>query len=578
MKLKTDIINALIQRSTIQSTPDIEIDPTMLNLDKHSDISVYAEQDNASLYEWVQREPILKAIVEIYMTNIAPLGLNKAHYNLEGQNLDVHKTRIVHDILYNLNFDKLLLDIIIHLILYGEVGVLLLDMSDIEKFISLVNKKGFVAMQESFDLKDEILFERDLSYVKLMRDARNRTEAPLQKPLKLDIDKISYLKPVIIQKDKFKPIKLSHFVLGYLIYGNPYMEELSIRKPFDKNTEESIFNGIPNNETKTEPNKVLEDLLEYAKKNNIQIPNDLLEEVKKQITEIGTISFVPASVFEHFSLPLIYRRGLIAPMMSFITAIRTVRNSILSQVIKAQDILQVKVDVSNLTKANVGTYLQNVINQFKNRQFHVDDNIPITALPTLITPLVTLFIPTYNNNPSMDIQTTSIPFQQDIINVYETLLKDLSLQTGVSPSLISKDQQLDEQQYAQINFSFFNKIAIVQNAINKHLTNLLFKTLKFINPDLYAHYFGLLNISLHRPYNLILGQLDSDISTLQNLFTLIKEYPEAKNIMEYLFGAEVLDKLTEDTLMTKFAIAKDKYIEDLANQQSGGANALQGLT
>lgn len=558
MKLQKDIVSAIIQTVTntdneIQS--DVNILSSFLTNDANNQNNT---QQTTDLYSYINQDPVFRNIFELYFANILPLGLNKNYYNIDSIELDKVKTKFIEQILTNLNFNDLIIRIVMHLMIYGEVGVMLLDLSDIDKFIQLMQKQGLIVARETFDLKEEITLERDLSYIKNAKQNKTKTG---KKPIVVDEEQIVYIKPILIAKNRFTPIKFSHYTLGYIVYGNPYVDDLSAEQSSNSQTQ-----------TTNQSSNLLNALIQFAQQNNIVIPQNVLDEIQQKIINAQNVTFVPASMFEHFKLPSIYENGILSVYTPFINALKALRTALLSQVIKAQDILQVRVDVSNITKANVGTYIQAVINQFKNKQYYLDDSIPITTLPTLLTPLTTLFIPTYNNNPAVDLQLINIPFQNDLVNLYEALINDIGIQTGLPPALINKTQQIDEQQHTQINFTFFNKISMIQSYIAKSLTNLLYKLLRSINPDLYASYFGLINISLNKPYTLLFAQFDTVISALQNMYTLFKDTPQALELFGYLYGKDIADKIEIDKLTQLLDDVKGELMKGQKNTNENEFN------
>jgi len=544
--LDFDILLSLIRKQKSKNAVNEEI------IDLPADFVEYIKkhhskteitQRTSDITEWLDKEPLIRQILETYIANIAPIGLNGKRYRILAE-LETSYIDLLDDILNNYDLDSLIYEIVFKLCVDGSVGILLLDLSSAQDILNNLTKLESTSSEFSvldlsleFDLYKQIQLENQTTVLAKTLQAlrsKNHTQTKTAVVNVRDlVTRINSIKPVIVHASRIIPITVLKFNIGYLIAGNPYLEDLSA--PLNK---EQVTIATPHY-SKTD----LQTIINFLKSKNISVTQQLIKQLQESIKPHEQYTFVPAQNFEYIKLPTPYSNGLIRPFLAFLLALKTIRTALLAQVIKAQTILVIRTETSAITKSRIGEYLQDVINSFRGKLYHVPEDTPISALPNFITPLSVIITPTVNGSNIINFEQLQIPFDAELQTIYEMLRNDFLKQTGL-PNIFQ--ESLDESILTAINFTLYNKITTIQNVINRHLVKLTNKLFSLLHSSLFDIFYGMYSIELHKQYTLLLNQLSELINTLQNLQMTIKNDETIKKLLAELVGSDLVDLLDKD--------------------------------
>lgn len=453
--------------------------------------------NDAIVEDLLSTNGLVKTIYEHYLFNIIPKSIANELFIL---NIDIFESKSDIKVLLDKiteNFDQILYKGVHQIIVNGGFGLWLVNKA---KISDILNKK--IIKKENATLEDFIYFD-------------NSAKLKLENKQELEKVKVEDLETIIVHKSRIKPIKiLNMFTIGYIISGN-LLQDLS--RP-----NSAPSGGNENNVT---------ELFTLFNQLNIKLSQKDKEDIINFVGKNDYI-FVPNSDFVYIELEKPYNNGLLANLEWHAKLLSIIRLLLANHAIKFQDLLIVKVDANEIAKPKVGEYLQAALTGLKGRLFTADSNIPITALPNMLSPLQLLFIPTYSGKDAINFEYLTLNFNSDLANVLEQARNDLALDSGIPYPLLVNDQ-VETNILSQLNGLFYQKIVYIQAQIEKGMKDYIDRILFKVDPETYYAIKDVYSFSLNRPIQAIIQQLSDIISNITN-FSINMDNPKALTILQRL--------------------------------------------
>jgi hypothetical protein len=503
-----------------------EIAPTL-----KSDLSNILRSTNQTsiTIETLNGNPILQRIFEIYMTNLAPQLYNGDRYIIT-LDMEIDKD-IVFNLAKSLDLNNIIYEVLSTLIVDGKCYVWLVNYSNIEKLLN-VNKESYVYIENTQDY--------DFAFMQL-RNLQNSNKK--NENIKVTISNNKFhrhtmlYKAHIVNKTRVKALTLGKLTIAYLVVGNPFTQDL--HTPINREQNNPEREQLLRNITNALANAIFEGNEEMLKK----IKQDLADHFSENIF------LVPVNKIVEFSFPKPYDEGLIKDIISLSNLYNLLIQKIATDIVNERKVLNVTVEVSNLSNAHVSHYLQQALTMFKSELIPVNDIIPAQTFPKFLTPYNILIIPTKNGQKYFNIEgfTPIGEYNPNLQSLSDMLQSIIGKVAGLPASHLI--QETETALLGIVSSYFLEKIIMLQEPINQALTKLVLYYMYLLDKDLYYMYAELLKIELTKPVNLIfntLSEIFSSLSTMQSI--QLQKNVNFDNLIKQILGEKFYEMLTKENI------------------------------
>ena len=447
--------------------------------------------------------------------------------------------------------------------------------------------------KQTIDRSD--IYRHDLIELALEQNTDNKQSTNLLQQIKSILSKatdteltdalssITDLEIEVVHPSRFAPVSVSDIVIGYFVITKKG-QKLSEPVSFDVAVTFSPDRQNLIRDFEKQLAQTIEKLLyDYLKDKDLTKAATFSEPTVRFLTRFLSfaqsgdyeIVFVPVKYFS--TLPLNanpeYSKGILDSILFFakLYYIGVVSTQIY-RLTRAPERFVYYVDIGAADRnVRVYQYLKRAIQSIKTRPTVLNPDLELDRLPAYIGIFEDLFIPIYNGNRAMEIDTLQGGDLNSRIDDLEHLLKQMLSGLGVPPSLLG---YTDDYEYrttlANQNVRFAKTIIRFQREVSQTFTDLLHKAIFLVREKLYADVAALYKLYLPPPRGLMLTELSELARSANEIADVFSDIYEKKLVLMWLLGDLVdIDKYSIKQLENELQNA----IERLMRKKQKGEEA-----
>lgn len=424
----------------------------------------------------------------------------------------------------------------------------------------------------------------------LLEQIRTVLSKAAERELTDTLSSITDLEVEVVHPSRFAPVSISDIVIGYFVITRKG-ERLSEPINFDATVTFSPDRQNLIQDFEKQLTQVLEKLLyEYLKDKDLTKTATFSEPTVRFLTRFLSfaqsgeyeIVFVPIKYFT--TLPLNanpeYSKGILDTILFFAKLYYIgIISTQIYRLTRAPERFVYYVDIGAADRnMRVYQYLKRAIQSIKTRPTVLNPDLELDRLPSYIGIFEDLFIPIYNGNRAMEIDTLQGGDLNNRIEDLEHLLKQLLSGLGIPPSLLG---YTDDHEYrttlANQNVRFAKSIMRFQKEVSQTFTDLLHKSIFLVKEKLYADVAALYKLYLPPPRGLMLAELSELARSANEIADVFSDIYEKKLVLMWLLGDLVdIDKYSIKQLENELQNAIERLVRK--KQKGEETESEEGLT